>query len=212
MSRDTEVLPLERLVADALLLAAPGGRALLGIAGAPGAGKSTLAEALVEALGDRAVLVGLDGFHLANAELIRLDRLQRKGSPDTFDAAGYVSLLRRLRARDEPVVYAPRFDRSLEESIGSAIPVPADVPLVVTEGNYLLMEDGAWAPVRGLLDACWYVDPGEDVRLARLVARHERYGRSTAEAQDRSYGSDQRNAEVIAATRHRADRTLRLSA
>ncbi|MDX6256200.1 MAG: hypothetical protein QOJ11_2534 [Frankiales bacterium] len=212
MSRDTEVLPLERLVADALLLAAPGDRALLGIAGAPGAGKSTLAEALVEALGDRAVLVGLDGFHLANAELIRLDRLQRKGSPDTFDAAGYVSLLRRLRARDEPVVYAPRFDRSLEESIGSSIPVPADVPLVVTEGNYLLMEDGAWAPVRRLLDACWYVDPGEDVRLARLVARHERYGRSTAEAQDRSYGSDQRNAEVIAATRHRADRTLRLSA
>ncbi|MDX6226907.1 MAG: hypothetical protein QOI76_297 [Frankiales bacterium] len=212
MSRDTEVVPLERLVADALLLAAPGGRALLGIAGAPGAGKSTVAEALVEALGDRAVLVGLDGFHLANAELIRLDRLQRKGSPDTFDAAGYVSLLRRLRARDEPVVYAPRFDRSLEESIGSAIPVPADVPLVVTEGNYLLMEDGAWAPVRGLLDACWYVDPGEDLRLARLVARHRRYGRSAAEAQDRSYGSDQRNAEVIAATRHRADRTLRLSA
>ncbi|MDX6210210.1 MAG: hypothetical protein QOE24_2601, partial [Frankiales bacterium] len=194
----------------ALLLAAPGGRAVLGIAGAPGAGKSTLAEALVAALGEQAVLVGLDGFHLANAELVRLDRLQRKGSPDTFDAAGYVSLLRRLRARDEPVVYAPRFDRSLEESIGSAVPVPAEVPLVVTEGNYLLVDDGGWAPVRGLLDACWYVDPGEDLRLGRLVARHERYGRSPAEAHDRSYGSDQRNAEVIAATRHRADRILRL--
>ncbi|MDX6201205.1 MAG: hypothetical protein QOJ83_705 [Frankiales bacterium] len=210
MTAEAEVVALDRLVADALLLAAPGGRAILGIAGAPGAGKSTLAEALVAALGEQAVLVGLDGFHLANAELVRLDRLQRKGSPDTFDAAGYVSLLRRLRARDEPVVYAPRFDRSLEESIGSAVPVPAEVPLVVTEGNYLLVDDGGWAPVRGLLDACWYVDPGEDLRLGRLVARHERYGRSPAEAHDRSYGSDQRNAEVIAATRHRADRILRL--
>jgi pantothenate kinase len=210
MTAEAEVVALDRLVADALLLAAPGGRAVLGIAGAPGAGKSTLAEALVAALGEQAVLVGLDGFHLANAELVRLDRLQRKGSPDTFDAAGYVSLLRRLRARDEPVVYAPRFDRSLEESIGSAVPVPAEVPLVVTEGNYLLVDDGGWAPVRGLLDACWYVDPGEDLRLGRLVARHERYGRSPAEAHDRSYGSDQRNAEVIAATRHRADRILRL--
>ncbi|MDX6213286.1 MAG: hypothetical protein QOF82_2373, partial [Frankiales bacterium] len=159
MTAEAEVVALDRLVADALLLAAPGGRAILGIAGAPGAGKSTLAEALVAALGEQAVLVGLDGFHLANAELVRLDRLQRKGSPDTFDAAGYVSLLRRLRARDEPVVYAPRFDRSLEESIGSAVPVPAEVPLVVTEGNYLLVDDGGWAPVRGLLDACWYVDP-----------------------------------------------------
>ncbi|MDX6221760.1 MAG: hypothetical protein QOD91_814 [Frankiales bacterium] len=210
MTAEAEVVALDRLVADALLLAAPGGRAILGIAGAPGAGKSTLAEALVAALGEQAVLVGLDGFHLANAELVRLDRLQRKGSPDTFDAAGYVSLLRRLRARQEPVVYAPRFDRSLEESIGSAVPVPAEVPLVVTEGNYLLVDDGGWAPVRGLLDACWYVDPGEDLRLGRLVARHERYGRSPAEAHDRSYGSDQRNAEVIAATRHRADRILRL--
>jgi pantothenate kinase len=210
MTAEAEVVALDRLVADALLLAAPGGRAVLGIAGAPGAGKSTLAEALVAALGEQAVLVGLDGFHLANAELVRLDRLQRKGSPDTFDAAGYVSLLRRLRARDEPVVYAPRFDRSLEESIGSAVPVPAEVPLVVTEGNYLLVDDGGWAPVRGLLDACWYVDPGEDLRLGRLVARHERYGRSPAEAHDRSYGSDQRNAAVIAATRHRADRILRL--
>jgi pantothenate kinase len=210
MTAEAEVVALDRLVADALLLAAPGGRAILGIAGAPGAGKSTLAEALVAALGEQAVLVGLDGFHLANAELVRLDRLQRKGSPDTFDAAGYVSLLRRLRARDEPVVYAPRFDRSLEESIGSAVPVPAEVPLVVTEGNYLLVDDGGWAPVRGLLDACWYVDPGEDLRLGRLVARHERYGRSPAEAHDRSYGSDQRNAAVIAATRHRADRILRL--
>lgn len=206
-----EEVQLHQLVADAAALAGSGRRVILGIAGAPGAGKSTVAEALVAALGSGAVLVGLDGFHLANSELVRLERLPRKGSPDTFDAAGYVSLLRRLRARDEPVVYAPRFDRDLEESIGSAVAVPVDVPLVVTEGNYLLVDDEHWAPVRPLLDACWYVDPGDATRLSRLVSRHERYGRSPAEAYDRSYGSDQRNAELIEATRGRADRVVRLT-
>ena len=206
-----EDVPLDRLVADARALLHPGRRAVLGIAGAPGAGKSTLAEQLVAALGDDAMLVGLDGFHLSDDELGRLGRYERKGAVDTFDAAGYVHLLRRLRARDEPVVYAPRFDRSLEESIGSAVPVPAEVPLIVTEGNYLLVDTGPWAGVRALLDACWYVEPGEDVRLGRLVARHERFGRSHEEARERSYGTDQRNADVIAATRHRADRVLRLA-
>jgi pantothenate kinase len=206
-----EVVSLQQLVADAAALGCSGGRVLLGIAGAPGAGKSTVAEALVAAVGARAVLVGLDGFHLANSELVRLQRLGRKGAPDTFDAAGYVNLLRRLRARDEAVVYAPRFDRGLEESIGSAVPVPAQVPLIVTEGNYLLVGDERWGPVRQLLDACWYVDPGEDTRLSRLVARHQRYGRSPAEAHDRSHGSDQRNAQLIQATRELADRVIRLA-
>ena len=205
-----EQVALEQLVIDARALQRPGSRAVLGIAGAPGAGKSTLADALVAALGSDAILVGLDGFHLADDELTRLGRQQRKGAADTFDAAGYVHLLRRLRARDEAVVYAPRFDRSLEESIGSAVPVPASVPLVVTEGNYLLVDDGDWAPVRQLLDQCWYVEPSEEVRLGWLVARHERYGRNADEAHQRSYGPDQRNAERIALTRDRADRVIRL--
>ncbi|QDB80776.1 nucleoside/nucleotide kinase family protein [Georgenia sp. 311] len=181
------------------------GRRILGITGAPGAGKSTLAQALMEALGDRARLVGMDGFHLAEAELRRLGRHDRKGAPDTFDALGYVALLRRLRVGDERVVYAPVFNRALEEPIACAVPVPREVQLVVTEGNYLLVDDGDWAGVRSLLDECWYVDLPADVRVARLIARHERYGRSPAEARDRSLGSDQRNAEVIAATRGRAD-------
>lgn len=200
------------LVRRAVRLVAPGHRAVLGITGAPGAGKSTLAEALVAALGTSACLVSMDGFHLAEAELHRLGRHDRKGAPDTFDAHGYVALMRRLRDADDAVVYAPRFDRSLEEPIGSAVPVPREAPLVVTEGNYLLVAEGAWAQVRPLLDECWYVDPGEAERVTRLVARHERHGRSPTAARGRALGSDQRNAEVVAATRHLADLIVRSSA
>lgn len=194
----------EELVALARSLVTPGRRAFLGITGAPGAGKSTLAEMVVAALGDDAVLVSMDGFHLRDDELTRLGRRERKGAIDTFDVAGYVHLLRRLRDRTDAVVYAPVFDRGLEESIGSAFGVPAEVPLVVTEGNYLLADDDDWAQVLPLLDQCWFLEPGEDVRLDRLVARHQRFGRSAEEAWERSTGSDGRNAELIASTRSRA--------
>lgn len=197
------------LVERAHRLARSGRRRLLGITGAPGAGKSSLAEALVAALGPDARLIGMDGFHLASAELHRLGRAERKGAPDTFDPLGYVALLRRLHAADEEVVYAPLFDRSLEEAIGGAVAVPREVPLVVTEGNYLLVEDGHWAGVRPLLDECWYVDPGESVRLERLTARHQSYGHSPEVARKRALGTDQRNAEVVAATRPLADLIVR---
>ncbi len=198
------VLP-QHLLDRARALVARGGRRILGITGAPGAGKSKLAHALVDALGDQACLVGMDGFHLSEAELHRLGRHDRKGAPDTFDALGYVALLHRLRAADERVVYAPLFDRSIEEPIACAVPAPREVPLVVTEGNYLLVDDGEWAGVRPLLDECWYVEPPEDLRIGRLIARHEAFGRSPEAARERSLGSDQRNAEVVAATRSRAD-------
>lgn len=185
---------------------ATGPRRILGITGAPGSGKSTVAQRVVDALGpDRARLVGMDGFHFSNSELHRQGSHERKGAPHTFDAGGYVELLRRLRSAAEEVVYAPEFNRDLEESIGSAVGVPASVPLIVTEGNYLLVEEGAWAGIRPLLDECWFVDPGDQVRLDRLVARHERHGRSPEAAHERSYGTDQLNADVVAATRSRAD-------
>lgn len=193
------------LVAEAGQLAGSGGRRILGIAGAPGSGKSRLATALADALGERARMVGMDGFHLAQSELARLGRQNRKGAPDTFDALGFVALLTRLRENLDEVVYAPRFDRGIEEPIGCAVPVRQDVPLVIVEGNYLLVGAGAWGGVRPLLDRCWYLDPGERIRRDRLIARHRAYGRSPAAAREHALGSDEHNARLIAAWRFRAD-------
>ncbi|WNI21702.1 nucleoside/nucleotide kinase family protein [Streptomyces sp. ITFR-16] len=201
---------LAGLTARARRLARAGERRILGIAGPPGAGKSTLAGRLVGALGPRAVLVPMDGFHLARAELARLGRADRKGAPDTFDAAGYAALLRRLRT-PEPgtVVYAPAFDRALEEPVAGSVPVSPDVPLVVTEGNYLLHGEGAWAPVRGLLDEVWFLELDPDVRVRRLVERHVRFGRARAEAERWVARSDEANARLVAPGRDRADLVVR---
>ena len=165
-------LTLPQLVDRARTLMIPGERRLLGLTGSPGAGKSTLAAALQAALGDGAALLPMDGFHLANEELRRLGRAGRKGAPDTFDVGGYAALLARVRQQSEAVVYAPRFDRHLEESIGSALPIPRAAPLVITEGNYLLL-DGPWQTVREQLDEVWFLAPPDDLRRAQLIARHQ---------------------------------------
>ena len=146
----------------------------------------------------------LDGFHLAHELLAQRGMAERKGAPDTFDAAGYVALLRRLRDPGEGVVYAPRFDRAIEDSIANAIGVPPDVPLVITEGNYLLLRSGPWAQVAGLLDEVWYLELAEETRLRRLVGRHVEFGRDEARARERATGSDQRNAVLIEASRDHA--------
>jgi len=186
-------------------LADGGRRALLGIAGPPGGGKSTLARAIADALGDGARLVPMDGFHLAQAELVRLGRRDRMGAPDTFDAAGYVALLRRLRDATEDVVYAPEFRREIEEPINAAVAVPRDVPLVITEGNYLLVDDGPWAEVRRLLDETWYVVQQEERRRRLLIARHIEFGKDPDFAREWVMRSDERNAQLVATTRTRAD-------
>ncbi|MFE3516406.1 nucleoside/nucleotide kinase family protein [Streptomyces sp. NPDC059166] len=201
---------LPALTDRARRLAEDGRRRVLGIAGAPGAGKSTLAAEIVAGLDGRAVLVPMDGFHLAGAELERLGRADRKGAPDTFDAAGYVALLERLRdpGATDPV-YAPAFDRALEEPVAGSVRVEADVPLVVTEGNYLLLDDGPWARVRGLLDEAWFLDPEPETRVRRLVDRHVRFGKSRAHAESWVARSDEPNARLVELHRHRADLVVR---
>ncbi|MFD7817200.1 nucleoside/nucleotide kinase family protein [Streptomyces sp. NPDC059785] len=202
-------MTFDDLLKRAAALVRPGRRALLGIAGGPGAGKSTLAGHLVRALnGDGepwAAQVPMDGFHLADVELDRLGRRQRKGAPDTFDAAGYAALLRRLREDEDDVVYAPGFERVLEQPIAGAVPVPRTARLVVTEGNYLLVRDGDWARVRTYLDEVWFCELDEAERVGRLVARHERFGKDHETAVAWAHGTDQRNADLIATTRDHAD-------
>ncbi|AUN42049.1 nucleoside/nucleotide kinase family protein [Tsukamurella tyrosinosolvens] len=197
----------DELIARARELIASPGRALLGVAGAPASGKSTLAEGLVAALGDDAVLVPMDGFHLDDAVLRRHGSWERKGAIDTFDDAGFADLLHRLRAA-EGTVYAPRFDRGLEASIGGAIEVGPEVPLVVTEGNYLLAESGAWPRARAALDEVWFLRIDPVLRRERLIARHMRFGRGPEEARARADGTDETNARLIEATAARADRIV----
>ena len=195
---------LPELVARAREAVVPGRRALLGITGPPGCGKSTLTDALTAGLSPDAVTVPMDGFHLAQDELVRLGRQDRKGAPDTFDAHGYVALLARIRAAEE-TVYAPAFDRRLEEPVAGSIAVPPAVQLVVTEGNYLLLDEPPWDRVRGELDAVWFVQVDPDVRVERLIARHVRHGRTPEAARAWVLGSDERNAELVDRTRERAD-------
>jgi pantothenate kinase len=191
------------------LVAGPGPRRLLGLAGPPGAGKSTLAARLAAHVGRPAVVVPLDGFHLANAELIRLGRLGRKGAPDTFDAAGYIALLGRLRVPAPGVtVYAPVYRRDHEEAIAGSIAVAPDIRLVITEGNYLLFGEPPWPAVRELLDEIWWVDLDEGERRRRLVARHVRWGKTPAQAERFVTRSDEANARALAPGRERADRIV----
>lgn len=200
---------LADLVARAELLAG-GGRAVLGITGSPGAGKSTLAVALLDALRaelgpDAVAHVPMDGFHIADVALRRLGLFDRKGAPATFDAAGYVALLRRLREETGDTVYAPMFERDLEQPLAGAIAVSPAVRLVLTEGNYLLLDTGAWAGVRAQLDEVWFCDLRPDVRLERLTARHVAFGKAPGHATSWVATVDEPNAVLVEATRARAD-------
>ena len=171
---------LDRLARDAIALADRDsqdrrrGRAVLGIAGNPGAGKSTLVELLLSRIaaikGDQWVAhVPMDGFHLADAQLDRLGNRDRKGAPDTFDADGYAHLLERIVHENATPVYAPGFDRTLEQPLAAALVVLPSARLVITEGNYLLLEEPRWARARAAMDSVWFVASEEDA--ARPTAR-----------------------------------------
>jgi pantothenate kinase len=186
-----------------------GRRTLLGITGAPGSGKSTFAARLQQEFGSGvAVVVPMDGFHLGNAIIDGTPLRHRKGAMDTFDVGGYLALLRRLARRDEAVVYAPEFRRNLDEPVAASIAIPASVPLVITEGNYLLAETLEWKDVRGQLDEVWFMDTPPAVRLARLVDRHVEFGMERTAAEAWASGPDERNARLIDATRRAADRII----
>ncbi len=209
------MITFDQLVDRARSLVAGGKRALLGITGPPGTGKTTLAEQLIQVLATAPpptlipeqwiAHVPMDGFHLADKELARLDRRDRKGAPDTFDPAGYAALLRRLHEDSDEVVYAPGFERTLEQPVAGAIPVPPSARLIITEGNYLLFHDHGWGRVRPQLNEVWYVDLDKDERIRRLIARHVRFGKEPTAAAAWATGTDEYNAVLINSTRSHAD-------
>ncbi|MGA8258284.1 MAG: nucleoside/nucleotide kinase family protein [Nocardioides sp.] len=176
---------------------------LLGITGAPGAGKTTLAVALGRPV------VPMDGFHYADVELDRRGLRARKGAPETFDAEGYSALLARV-ARCEADVVAPAFERNLEQPLAGAIAVPSS-GLVVAEGNYLLLEEPRWRAVRAHLDVVWHLHLDSALRRERLMARHVQFGKTPDEARAWVARVDDANAFLVERFAERADVVIDLS-
>lgn len=195
---------------DALRPTAGAGRELLGIAGPPGAGKSTVAAALADELtaaGVPAVVLPMDGFHLPPARLVELGRRERMGAPDTFDVDGFARVLAELRAASG-VVRAPLFDRTVEEPVPDALEIPPAIRVVIAEGNYLLHDADGWERIRSLLDRVCYLAIDDALRRERLVARHVAHGKTADAAAAWVREVDESNAELIARGAARADAIL----
>ena len=195
---------------------AESGRAVVGITGAPGAGKSTLAAALEAALGERNLLAGsapMDGFHMSNAVLDELGRHGRKGAPDTFDIDGYLAVLDRVRRAGpggEPrEVLAPVYRRDLHEPVAAGTRVTGR-GIVVTEGNYLALDSLGWEGARERINLLVMLEVDEEELIRRLVTRHMSFGRHRADAGHWVRAVDLPNARLVSACRDRCDEVWRI--
>lgn len=208
MSELTSVGQIARLIKDA---GADRPRLLVGIVGPPAAGKTTIAEKLVQLLGPRSAALGMDGFHLPQTTLVKLGKRDRMGAPDTFDVDGFVSLLIQLSGNPDRVALAPAFDRKTEEAVPEAIRLGPELRTIVVEGNYLLHDSGGWERVAPLIDLSFFVRIEQDIRLARLIERHVHFGKTPDAALAWAKGPDADNARLIGASAERADHIIDLA-
>ena len=187
-------------------------RTLIGIVGKPGAGKSTVVEEIQKRFDSNTVsIIPMDGFHLSNEELISLGRRERKGAPDTFDVESFTSLIKRVKINHNVDHEFPIFHREIEASIADEGAVPKESRVIVIEGNYLFSADHNWDGIFPMLDHTWFIEIDDEVRIKRLIARHVRYGKTPAEAEAWSRGSDETNARFIGLTANRAENRIYLT-
>ncbi|MFG3025273.1 nucleoside/nucleotide kinase family protein [Streptomyces sp. NPDC048254] len=188
------------------------GRALLGIVGEPGAGKSTFAEQLLARLEKEqpglAVAVSMDGFHLAQKVIEARGQAAGKGTIDTFDADGFLALLRRTRDETGNTVWWPEFDRDLEDPVAGAIDVAPHHRLVIVDGNFLLAAEDPWRQVKNVLDESWFLDALPEPRRERLIRRYITYGFTPQAARAKTLGVDEDTSALIRSTVSRADLVL----
>ena len=146
----------------------------------------------------------MDAFHIGHRILLRRGQTGIKGAPETFDAAGFLQLLHRIRT-ESGTIYAPEFDRNIEDSLAHVVEIGPEVRLVVTEGLYLLLNASPWDGVRPLLDEAWFVHLADEERRRRMLARHLRHGHDQADAETRTFGNDERNAQLVNAAPNNPD-------
>lgn len=184
-------------------------RFVLGLVGAPAAGKSTLSIDLRDAVNERAgdrisEIAPMDGFHLTNAQLAASNSLARKGEPDTFDAVAYRTRLKRLRSDDRLDVPWPAYDRRLHDPVPAGFVFTPDIRIVITEGNYLLLDTGAWSSMSECFDDSWFLDTDLDLVESRLIDRHRLGGKTDEQARHKTRTSDMPNSRLVIASRHNA--------
>ncbi|ESW61552.1 MAG: nucleoside triphosphate hydrolase [Rhodobacter sp. CACIA14H1] len=178
-----------------------GGRVVAALAGAPGSGKSTVADRVCDALNARqagmAAVLPMDGYHYDDLHLVPAGLRPRKGAPETFDVGGLFHTLKRIRARDEDFVAVPVFDRDIEIARAGARMIPAGVPVIIVEGNYLLLGQAPWSLLRPLFDVAVLVDVPEPVLRDRLTARWTHYDLTPDEIAWKLDGNDLPNGRVV---------------